>query len=81
MQFDRYVLQASVQVDNWLALEAGQFPLSYAEAQNEVSEIELLQWGQVFCAQKRIELWRLHSAVAKGGLMYVTSAKSSFWDA
>ncbi len=66
MPSGRHVLQASVHADNCVALEAGQFPFSYAEAQNEVSEPELEQWGKVFSAQRRVELRRLQHAVARG---------------
>ncbi len=59
------ILQASVQADNWLALEDAQFPFTCVESQNEVSEHEIREWGEVFSAQKWVELRRLQHAVAR----------------
>ncbi len=59
-------MQASVHVDNWLALEAGQSPYPSSEAKSEDSESDVREYVPAFYAKKRFELRRLRHMLAKG---------------
>ncbi len=61
---DCMMLQASVQTDNWFALQGGIFPFTSTETQGQQFEAESQRLGHHFRAQKSLELWRLQYEVA-----------------